>query len=83
MPLAADGKPAAVLRVNGADYRLRDGEFLLWDDTFPHEVWNNSDEVRAVLLLDVKRREMPVDMKIFSQFLMMIVRIGIRVRGFA
>jgi aspartate beta-hydroxylase len=55
----------------------------LWDDTFPHEVWNNSDEVRAVLLLDVKRREMPVDMKIFSQFLMMIVRIGIRVRGFA
>jgi aspartate beta-hydroxylase len=83
MPLAADGRPAAVLRVNGADYRLRDGEFLLWDDTFPHEVWNNSGEVRAVLLLDVKRREMPVDMKIFSQFLMMIVRMGIRVRGFA
>jgi len=26
---------------------------------------------------------MPVDMKIFSQFLMMIVRMGIRVRGFA
>ena len=56
---------------------------MLWDNTFPHEVWNDSEEVRAVLLLDVKRHDMPVDMKIFSQFLMMMVRMGIRVRGFA
>jgi aspartate beta-hydroxylase len=83
MPLGTDGRPGAVLRVDGEDYRLADGEYLLWDDTFPHEVWNPTDEVRAVLLLDVRRQEMPVDMKLFSQFLMMIVRVGIRVRGFA
>jgi aspartate beta-hydroxylase len=48
MPPAADGRPAAVLKIDSAD-----GEFLLWDDTFPPEVTNGSDEVRAVLLLDV------------------------------
>ena len=83
MPLAEDGKPGAVLRIDGEDYRLADGEVLLWDDTFPHEVWNKTDKVRSVLLLDVRRREMPVDMKLFSQFLMMVVRMGIRARGFA
>jgi len=83
MPLAADGKPGAVLRIDGEDYRLANGEFLLWDDTFAHEVRNTTDQVRSVLLLDVRRREMPFDMKLFSQFLMMVVRMGIRVRGFA
>ena len=33
-------------------HRLADGESLLWDDTFPHEVWNRSEEVRIALLLD-------------------------------
>ena len=50
---------------------------------FPHEVRNTTDQVRSALLLDVRRREMPFDMKLFSQFLMMVVRMGIRVRGFA
>ena len=53
MPLAADGRPAAVLKIAGTEHRLADGEYLLWDDTFPHEVTNDSDEVRTVLLLDV------------------------------
>ena len=44
MPLAADGRPAAVLKVAGTEHRLADGEYLLWDDTFPHEVINNSNE---------------------------------------
>ena len=82
MPVAADGRPAAVLRIADSEYRLRDGEFLLWDDTYTHEVWNNSDSVRMVLLLDVRRRRMPLDMELFSRFLMWVVQIGIRVRGF-
>ena len=35
MPLAADGRPAAVLKIAGTEHRLADGEYLLWDDTFP------------------------------------------------
>ena len=64
MPLAADERPAAVLKIAGTEHRLSDGEYLLWDDTFPHEVTNDSDEVRSVLLLDVWRRGMPLDMRI-------------------
>jgi aspartate beta-hydroxylase len=81
MPKDAAGRPAAVLRVDGVDYRLDDGDAMLWDDTYPHEVWNPSDEVRTVLLLDVWRPGMPVDMKLFSRALIAIVRAGIRWRG--
>jgi aspartate beta-hydroxylase len=80
MPLAADGRPAAVLKIDSAEHRLADGEFLLWDDTFPHEVTNGSDEVRAVLLLDVWRRGMPLDMRLLSRLLIFIVGAMVRIR---
>jgi len=82
MPMGADGRPGAVLRIADSEYRLKDGEFLLWDDTYTHEVWNHSESVRMVLLLDVRRRGMPLDMELFSRFLMGVVQIGIRLRGF-
>ena len=81
MPHAGDGLPAAVLKVAGVEHRLDEGQFLLWDDTFEHEAWNASDEVRIVLSLDVLRRPMPVDMRILSAMLIRFVRVGIRVRG--
>ena len=28
---------------------------MLFDDTFPHEVWNDTDGVRVVLFMDVLR----------------------------
>jgi aspartate beta-hydroxylase len=83
MPLTPDGRPGAVLTVAGREYRLSDGDHLLWDDTYPHAVRNDSEEVRIVLLLDVWRRGMPLDMELFSRLLMAIVRIGIRFRGLA
>jgi aspartate beta-hydroxylase len=81
MPLTPDGRPGAVLTVAGREYRLSDGEYLLWDDTYPHAVRNDSEETRIVLLLDVWRRGMPFDMEILSRILMTIIRIGIRFRG--
>ena len=83
VPLADDGRPAAVLRVADTEYRIGDGDCMLWDDTFPHEVWNGSRQVRSVLLLDVWRRDMPIDMVLFSKALIALVRTGIRVRGVA
>src|SRR5580692_11408114 len=50
VPLHADGRPAAVLKVDGKEYRVGNGEWLLWDDTYPHEVLNDSDTVRSVLV---------------------------------
>jgi aspartate beta-hydroxylase len=81
MPKTAEGLPAAVLKIDGQEYRLSDGEGMLWDDTYPHEVWNRSEEVRIVLLLDVRRPHMPIDMAVFSGILMTVVRWGIRLRG--
>jgi beta-hydroxylase len=37
----------------------RDGELVFFDDTYPHAVWNNTDEERIVLLLDVERPMTP------------------------
>jgi aspartyl/asparaginyl beta-hydroxylase (cupin superfamily) len=40
----------------GADIRhWEEGESLLFDDTFNHEVWNDTDETRVVLFVDVLR----------------------------
>jgi aspartate beta-hydroxylase len=81
MPRTPEGLPAAVLKIDGREYRLLDGEGMLWDDTYVHEVWNRSEEVRIVLLLDVRRPHMPIDMAVFSGILMTVVRWGIRLRG--
>ncbi|HCJ99955.1 MULTISPECIES: aspartyl/asparaginyl beta-hydroxylase domain-containing protein [Serratia] len=78
MPKRADGLPAAVLKVDGQEYRLNDGEFMLWDDTFEHEVWNDSDEVRTVLLLDIRRRDLPSGLRILSSGIIALVRLNVR-----
>lgn len=39
---------------------------MLWDDTFEHEVWNDSAQVRTVLLLDIRRRDMPGGLRLLS-----------------
>jgi aspartate beta-hydroxylase len=83
MPKLPDGSPAAVLRVAGTDHTLDDGDALLWDDTFEHEVWNKGTEVRTVLLLDVWRPRMPADMELLSRVIAAGVRLGIRLRGVA
>ena len=70
-----------MLKIADTEYRIPDGECLLWDDTYPHEVWNSSNEVRAALLLDIRRRHMPKDMELLSRLLMVVIRTGIRVRG--
>ncbi len=46
------------LVVNGQDYCWREGEAVLFDDSWPHSVVNSSAETRAVLIIDI-RRPMP------------------------
>ncbi len=81
MPLDAEAKPAAILTIDGKPHLLNEGEQLLWDDTYTHEVMNGSEEVRAALLLDVKRPEMPLDMRLLSASIVGVVRAGMRIRG--
>ncbi len=47
----------------GQRYDWRDGEDILFDDTYKHAVWNKTDETRVVLFCDVFRTDLP---KIFQ-----------------
>lgn len=81
MPRGRDGRPAAVLTIGDREHRIADGECLLWDDTYPHEVLNESDEVRIALLLDVWRPGMPADMELFSRLVVAMVQVVMKYRG--
>jgi beta-hydroxylase len=43
------------LVVGGQEYQWREGEDVLFDDTYRHEVWNKSSQRRVVLFCDVLR----------------------------
>ena len=66
MPRDRNGNLGAIMWIDHKPHLLDNGECLLWDDTFPHELLNTTDKVRAVLLLDVWRPEMPADMAALS-----------------
>jgi beta-hydroxylase len=48
-------KDSCFLCVNGDRYTWNEGGGVLWDDTYPHRVENNTNENRVVLYMDVKR----------------------------
>lgn len=43
------------LRVKDWVHQWKEGEAILFDDSYPHEVVNHSDQHRAVLIVDVRR----------------------------
>jgi beta-hydroxylase len=61
------------ISVGGQVAHWSEGESLVFDDTFEHAAWNDTDGTRVVLFLDVVR-ELRGPMKAFNQF--MIKAIG-------
>jgi ornithine lipid ester-linked acyl 2-hydroxylase len=47
--------PACRIRVGDDIRHWEEGKSLVFDDTFNHEVWNDTDETRVVLFVDVLR----------------------------
>lgn len=45
----------AFIYINKKKYVFKENEGILWDDLFPHEVYNMSDETRVCLYLDIVR----------------------------
>jgi ornithine lipid ester-linked acyl 2-hydroxylase len=43
------------MRIGEQVHNWREGESILFDDTYEHEVWNDSEDVRVVLFIDVRR----------------------------
>jgi aspartate beta-hydroxylase len=56
------------LVVNGQTFVWREGEAVLFDDSWPHAVVNDSPETRAVLIIDI-RRPLPYGPDLFNRFL--------------
>lgn len=49
--------PDCALRVGAETRPWRDGEALIFDDSFEHEAWNRSDQRRVILLFEIWRPE--------------------------
>lgn len=45
-------KDCALNIVDGESHHWREGELMVFDDTFQHEAWNRSDQTRVILLMD-------------------------------
>jgi aspartate beta-hydroxylase len=50
--------PRCALRVGNETRPWREGELVVFDDTLEHEAWNESSELRVVLLFDIWRPEL-------------------------
>lgn len=46
----------AYIKVDGIKYNWKNGKDILFDDTFVHEVNNDSDELRIILFCDIERK---------------------------
>lgn len=77
LPLILPGQCA--LRVAGETREWRDGELLIFDDTFEHEAWNHSDHLRVILLMDTWHPDLSEIEKIAIKHL--VEEIGIVNRG--
>ncbi len=68
-------EPVACCRLRvGDQYRTwREGGSLVFDDTYEHEVWNDTDGLRVVLFLDVVRR-LPAPVSWFNRFIIAAIR---------
>ena len=53
--IVPSAQEACRIRVGDQIRHWEEGESMVFDDTYDHEVWNDTDELRAVLFLDVMR----------------------------
>jgi aspartyl/asparaginyl beta-hydroxylase (cupin superfamily) len=56
------------IRVGSEEHRWHEGECLVFDDSFEHEVWNTSDQARIVLVVNVWHPALsPIEIKLLEQ----------------
>jgi len=64
------------IEVGGETRGWQNGKLLILDDTFPHQVWNNTAERRVVLLMQVRRPVRFMAHVLGSAFLSAVRRTG-------
>ncbi|MGB3519211.1 MAG: aspartyl/asparaginyl beta-hydroxylase domain-containing protein, partial [Elainellaceae cyanobacterium] len=53
--MVPEPKEQCRIQVGGQMRHWEEGKSLIFDDTYPHAVWNDTDGYRAVLFLDIER----------------------------
>jgi len=53
--LMTPNSPDCYIKVDGEDYYWKDGESVMFDETFIHTAVNNTDEQRIILFCDINR----------------------------
>jgi hypothetical protein len=56
---ADDGRPACGIRVGPFVREWKDGSAMVLDDAYNHEVWNDTDDPRVILLVDIWHPDIP------------------------
>ncbi|MBV8229499.1 MAG: aspartyl/asparaginyl beta-hydroxylase domain-containing protein [Planctomycetaceae bacterium] len=61
------------MRLKDRYYTWKEGESILFDDSWEHEVYNKCDGDRVVLIVDI-RRPMPVVLDSINRFVVLVMR---------
>jgi aspartate beta-hydroxylase len=69
------------LYVDDQEYHWEEGKSVLFDDTYPHEVINETEETRIALLLDVKRPHFNGSLKYFDKLMYASIKAAIALSG--
>lgn len=64
--LVPDPPGSCRIRVADEVHRFTEGKSLIFDDTFVHEVWNDSDGYRVVLFVDLVR-DLPLPLSLLNR----------------
>ena len=64
------------IEVGGETRRWEPGKLLLLDDTYPHQVWNNTEHTRVVLLMQIRWPVGPLATLLGNAFLGAVRRTG-------
>ena len=68
------------IEVNGEVYHWKEGKTVIFDDSFEHEAWNASDQLRVVLFIDFER-PLPVWLVPMNKFMLWLISISPLVRN--
>ena len=63
------------IRVGNEIRHWQEGKSLIFDDTFPHEAWNQTNDIRVVLFVDFLR-PLKFPLSLVNQFIIKLVSIS-------
>jgi beta-hydroxylase len=68
LPLIVPAGEKCAIRVGEETHVWKEGELVVFDDSFEHEAWNKSDEKRVVLMFDIPNPNWPYSPDEISAF---------------